>query len=129
MKIPTASSGSVQSDAIASLKSFTNMITKTPTIVTASGINVVTAFISTSLSEFTSPIILARIFPLGIPSKKEKESVWICSYISCLIFIRISFDIFDITYILTLANTIKSRLSTSATAPSISSPSTSPAAT
>ena len=74
--------GNVQREAIASFQSLISMITATPITVRKSGISVVTALLNTSFKELTSPIILARIFPVGLLSKKEKDSFWICSYSS-----------------------------------------------
>ena len=75
MKIPAIITGIVESEAAASRQSFIIIITTTPVIVINSGISVVTTFTSTSLSELTSPMIRARIFPVGLLSKKAKESV------------------------------------------------------
>ena len=72
--MPSAMKGIVQSAASASRQSLTSMITSTPMIVSVFGIMLVTAFASTSFKEFTSPMILARIFPVGLLSKKVKES-------------------------------------------------------
>ena len=74
-QMPPIISGIVLSDASARRQSFISMITTTPMTVIISGTNVVTTFTSTSRSEFTSPMILARIFPVGLLSKKENDSV------------------------------------------------------
>ena len=65
--------GIVLKDASARRQSFIIMITTTPMTVINSGIRVVTIFVRTSFSELTSPMILARIFPVGLLSKNEKD--------------------------------------------------------
>jgi len=52
------------------------MITTTAQIVKKSGISVVTQLPSTSFKELMSPIMRARILPVGRLSKKEKSRVW-----------------------------------------------------
>jgi len=59
----------------ASFAFFENIIAITLTTVTKSGISVVTLFSRTSRREFISPMILARIFPVGRESKNLKSSV------------------------------------------------------
>ena len=59
----------LESAAAASFQFLTNMIPTTDKIVIKSGISVVTLFDSTSFKELTSPMILARIFPVGLLSK------------------------------------------------------------
>lgn len=110
--------GIVLKDASARRQSFIIMITTTPMTVINSGIRVVTIFVRTSFSELTSPMILARIFPVGLLSKNEKDNVWICSYKSCRIFNNILLEITDILYILTFTRMIKRTFSESAKIPS-----------
>ena len=43
-------------------------------------------------------MILARIFPVGLLSKNEKDNVWICSYKSCRIFNNILLEISPYIY-------------------------------
>ena len=105
-----AINGMLLKDARASLQSLITMISTTPQMVIKSGIRVVTAFVSTFFREFTSPIIRARIFPVGRLSKNENDSVWICSYSSCRISSRIWLEIRAMTYMRTFTITIKTRL-------------------
>ena len=65
----------VLKDASARRQSLITMMTTTPMTVMNSGISVVTMLVRTSFKELTSPMILARIFPVGLLSKKEKDSV------------------------------------------------------
>ena len=48
---------------------------RTPMIVAIPGINVVTADENTCCNELTSPVILAKILPVGLESKNVKASV------------------------------------------------------
>lgn len=64
-------SGRLQREAAAKTGFLTNMITATATTVVKSGIRVVTKLFSTSFRELMSPMILARIFPVGRLSKIE----------------------------------------------------------
>ena len=86
--------------AIAILTFFTSIIAATAITVRKSGINLVTLSESTSFNEFTSPITLAKIFPVGRLSKKLKLNFWICTYSSFRIVNKTWFDIFAIIYIL-----------------------------
>ena len=74
MDIATIRNGTVTNEAIASLGFFTIIITATATSVMKSGISVVTLSESIFFNAFTSPITLARIFPVGLVSKKWKLS-------------------------------------------------------
>ena len=118
-----AISGMALIDARPSLPFFAIIIMTTAMRVTASGINVVTLFASTSFKEFTSPIRRARIFPVGLLSKNRKPRVWICSYNSLRIFTSTSFDTFAIRYIRSLIRRIKSTFSVIPRIPSLIKPS------
>ena len=80
--IKNARTGSIRSVASASCQFFHSMITATPIRVSISGRSFVTLSESTSFRELTSPTTRARIFPVGLLSKKWKLRVWMCSY-SC----------------------------------------------
>ena len=64
--------GSVTNDASASFGFLTSIMTATATSVIKSGMSVVTLSESIFFNELTSPITLARIFPVGLVSKKWK---------------------------------------------------------
>ena len=76
-QMPAAISGRLIMAAAASSGSFANMMTATALMVIKSGISVVTQLDSTSFRELISPMMRARIFPVGRLSKKEKSRVWI----------------------------------------------------
>ena len=69
-------SGRLIREAAARTGFLRNMITTTAQIVKKSGISVVTQLPSTSFKELMSPIMRARILPVGRLSKKEKSRVW-----------------------------------------------------
>ena len=71
--IPTIIGGKVLKVAKANFTFFANIITITATTVTSPGIKVVMLFSITSFREFTSPVIRAKIFPVGLESKKAKS--------------------------------------------------------
>ena len=68
-QIPAAIRGRLIRAAAASLASLTNMMTATALMVMKSGIRVVTQLESTSFKELMSPMMRARIFPVGRLSK------------------------------------------------------------
>ena len=68
-------SGMLIKAAAASSGFFTNIMITTAHIVMKSGISVVTLFDKTSFSELMSPMIRARIFPVGLLSKNLKSKV------------------------------------------------------
>ena len=74
-QIQTAINGSVISAAAARTGFRMNIMTATATTVINSGKRVVTKLFSTSFRELISPMILARILPVGLPSKKVRSSV------------------------------------------------------
>ena len=76
-QMETIISGRLIREAAARIGSFANMMPTTAQIVIKSGISVVTQLPSTSFRELMSPMMRARIFPVGRLSKKEKSSVWI----------------------------------------------------
>ena len=69
----TAIKGRLTMEAAASPGLFTNIIATTAQMVIKSGIRVVTQLDSTSFRELMSPIIRARIFPVGRLSKNWKS--------------------------------------------------------
>ena len=75
---PAIMRGMLIREAAASFAFLTNIIQTTAQIVIKSGIRVVTLFDSTSLRELISPMMRARIFPVGRLSKNLKSSVCIC---------------------------------------------------
>ena len=98
----TAIKGRLTMEAAASPGLFTNIIATTAQMVIKSGIRVVTQLDSTSFRELMSPIIRARIFPVGRLSKNWKSRVWIWVYSSWRMVTRMLLHTFAITYIRSL---------------------------
>lgn len=105
------------------------MMVITAATVTMSGIRVVTLSDIMSFRELTSPIILARIFPVGRPSKKESPRDWIWVYSSSRIVSTISLEISAIMTVRILTPKSQIPLRARAPSPRRNSPLISPPAT
>ena len=74
--IQPAIKGRLTREAAASTGFLMNMMATTAQIVKKSGSRVVTQFPITSFKELMSPMMRARILPVGRLSKNWKSSVW-----------------------------------------------------
>ena len=106
----------------ASFQSLISMMITTPITVRKFGIRLVIVFFITSFNELTSPMILARILPVGLLSKNVNDKVCMCSYSSCLISRRILLAILFMRKSLSSTVATYMRLSTTITRIILTSP-------
>ncbi len=119
--------GRLLRDAAARAGFFTNMMATTAATVIKSGISVVTKLFKTSFNELMSPMILARIFPVGRLSKNCRSRVWIWVYRSWRMVTRMRLQTFAIMYMRSLTPPIIKRFRITATMISRVSPGILPA--